>query len=112
MPASPTSPNPTAAPIPSPTPILDAVIDSVVVGQQNQLYASGYGNELQLAQWDGARWIALDPGFQLASNALAVDSAGRLNVEVLTNFQQGMSNAIMKWDGASWEDITGNFNIR
>ncbi|HSL46543.1 MAG TPA: hypothetical protein VK897_24125 [Anaerolineales bacterium] len=106
---------PTATPIllpPSPTPIFDGVIDNVAIGQQGQVFASGYGNDLQqLAQWDGAKWIALDTGFQPASNSLAVDSAGHLYVEVLTNSQEGMSNAIMRWDGAQWEDITGNFSI-
>jgi hypothetical protein len=111
-PASASSPTPMATPTPSPTPIFDVVIDNVAIGQQGQVFASGYGNDLQqLAQWDGAKWIALDTGFQPASNSLAVDSAGRLYVEVLTNSQEGMSNAIMRWDGAQWEDITGNFSI-
>jgi hypothetical protein len=84
----------------------------VAISQQGQLYASGYGNGLQqLAQWDGSKWIALDTGFQPASNALAVDNAGHLYVVVLTDSQQGLSNAIMMWDGAKWEDITGNFSI-
>lgn len=116
-----TKPVSTSVPVPSITPtlvlptltsIFDAVIDNLAIGQQGQLYASGYGNGLQqLAQWDGAKWIALDTGFQPASNSLAVDSAGRLYVEVLTNSQEGMSNAILRWDGAQWEDITGNFSI-
>lgn len=49
-------------------------------------------------------------GFQPASNALAVDRAGHLYVEVLTDSQQGLSNAFMRWDSARWEDITGNFS--
>jgi hypothetical protein len=98
--------------LPTLTSIFDAVIDNLAIGQQGQLYASGYGNGLQqLAQWDGSKWIALDTGFQPASNALAVDSAGHLYVEVLTDSQQGLSNAIMRWDGAKWEDIMGNFSI-
>lgn len=114
-PVSTSVPAPTTTPtlvLPTLTSIFDAVIDNLAIGQQGQVYASGYGNGLQqLAQWDGSKWIALDTGFQPASNALAVDSAGHLYVEVLTDSQQGLSNAIMKWDGAKWEDIMGNFRI-
>ncbi|HLO13980.1 MAG TPA: hypothetical protein VK206_04065, partial [Anaerolineales bacterium] len=110
-PAFTSSPTPTATPDPFPTPILDVVIDNVAIGQQGQVYASGFGNGLQhIAQWDGAKWIALDTSFQPASNSLAVDSAGYLYVEILTDSEQGMTNAIMRWDGASWEDITGNLS--
>ncbi len=115
-PVSAFSPTSTVMLTPSTIPVFDVVIDNLAIGQQGQLFASGYGNELQqipqqqLAQWDGAKWIALDPGFQPAGNVLAVDRAGRLYVEVLTNSQQGMSNAIMRWDGVKWEDITGNFS--
>ena len=111
-PAAASSPTRMIMPTPSSTPIFDVGIDNVAIGQQGQVFASGYGNDLQqLAQWDGAKWIALDTGFQLASNSLAVDSTGHLYVEVLTNSQKGMSNAIMRWDGAQWEDITGNFSM-
>lgn len=113
-PVSTSVPAPTTTPtlvLPTLTSIFDAVIDNLAIGGQGQLYASGYGNGLQqLAQWDGSKWIALDTGFQPASNALAVDRAGHLYVEVLTDSQQGLSNAIMRWDGAKWEDITGNFS--
>jgi hypothetical protein len=114
--ASTSSPTSTVIPTPAPNPIFDAVINNLAISQQGQLYGSGYGNALQqipqqqLAQWDGAKWIALDTGFQSASDALAVDTVGNLYVEVLTNSQQGLSNAIMRWDGAQWEDITNNFS--
>jgi trimeric autotransporter adhesin len=108
----------TAAPtlwLPSPTPIFDLVIDNIAVGHPGQLYASGFGsvgNDLrQFAQWDGTKWIALGAGFQTAGNVLAVDSAGHLYTEALTNSEQGMATAIMRWDGDKWEDITGNFSI-
>jgi hypothetical protein len=102
--------------LPSPIPIFDVVIDNLAIGQQGQIYASGYGNGIQqlpqqqLAQWDGEKWIALDTFFQPENVALVLDSAGHLFVEVLTDSQQDMSNAIMRWDGDSWEDITGNLS--
>jgi hypothetical protein len=104
-------PTPTATPTPSPIPIFDVVIDNVAIGQQGQLFASGFGNDhQQYGQWDGAKWVVLDPGFQPARNLLAVDRAGHLFVEVLKDSEQGMTTAIMRWDGANWEDITGNFS--
>jgi len=112
--ASPSFPIPSTTPtllLPSPTPIFDVVIDNVVIGQQGQLYASGYGNDLErIAQWNGRRWIALSNDLQITGTSLAVDSAGHLYVEVLTNSQQDMSNAIMRWDGDSWKDITSNLS--
>jgi len=117
---SPSFPVPSTTPallLPSPTPIFDVVIDNVAISQQGQIYASGYGNGLQqlpqqqLAQWDGEKWIALETGFQQENDdALVLDSSGHLYVEVLTNSQQDMSNAIMRWDGDSWEDITSNLS--
>ena len=116
--ATPASPTPIATPtllLPTPIPIFDVDIDNLVIGPQGQLYASGYGNgvqqlpQQQLARWDGEKWIALDTGFQPASHSRAVDRAGHLYVEVLTDSQQGLSNAILRWDGARWEDITGDF---
>jgi hypothetical protein len=85
-----------------PTSIFDAVIDKLVIGPQGQLYASGYGNGLQqlpqpqIAQWDGAKWIALDTGFQPEMDALVVDHAGQFYPEFFTDSQQGLSNAIMR----------------
>ena len=117
--ATPASPTPIAPPtllLPTPIPIFDVDIDNLAIGQQGQLFASGYGNgvqqlpQQQLARWDGEKWIALDTGFQPASHSLAVDRAGHLYVEVLTDSQPGLSNAILRWDGARWEDITGNFD--
>ena len=96
--------------LPTPTPIFDVLIDNVAISPQGKLYASGYGNDLQhLAQWDGAKWIALSNGLRLSGISLAVDSAGHLYTEFFTDSQPGMSNAIMRWDGNKWEDITGNF---
>lgn len=119
--AKPTStsvPVPTITPtvlLPSPTPIFDVVIDNVAISEQGQIYASGFGTMgddiRHFAQWDGAKWIALGNGFQTASNSLTVDSAGHLYAEILTDSERGMSNAIMRWDGARWEDVTSNFGI-
>ncbi|HLO29298.1 MAG TPA: hypothetical protein VK249_09195, partial [Anaerolineales bacterium] len=101
--------------LPNPIPIFDVVIDNLAIGPQGQLYASGYGNggqqlpQAQLAQWDGEKWIALDTGFQPEMDALVVDNVGQFYAEFFTDSQQGLSNAIMRWDGARWEDITANF---
>ena len=101
--------------LPTPIPILDVVIDNLAIGPQGQLYAGGYGNggqqlpQAQLAQWDGEKWIALDSGFQPETDALVVDNVGQFYAEFFTDSQQGLSNAIMRWDGARWEDISGNF---
>lgn len=109
-------PTPTTRPTllpPSPTPIFEVVINNVEIGRQGQLYASGfgaYGDDLRhFAQWDGAKWVALGNGFKTAGNSLAVDSAGHLYTEILTDSEQCM--AIMKWDGARWENMTANFSI-
>ncbi len=70
------------------------------------------GDDLRhFAQWDGARWIALGAGFRTGGNSMVVDAAGGLCTEVLTDSSQGSSTAIMRWDGAKWEDITGDFSI-
>jgi hypothetical protein len=117
-PAANSSPTPIATPtllLPTPIPIFDVVINNLAIGAQGQLYASGYGNgvqqlpQQQLAQWDDSKWIALDTGFQPTGNTLTIDRAGHLYVEVFTDSQQELSNAIMRWDGVKWEDITGNF---
>jgi len=117
-PVSTSFPGPTATPtplLPPPTPIFEILIDNAAIGSQGQLYATGfgaYGNDLRnFAQWDDTNWIALGSGFQTASNSLAVDSADHLYAEILTDSQQSMSNAIMRWNDAKWEDITGNFSI-
>jgi trimeric autotransporter adhesin len=117
-PVSTSLPVPTATPtqlLPPPTPIFEILVDNVAIGPQGQLYATGfgaYGNDLRnFAQWDDTNWIALGGGFQTAGNSLAVDSAGRFYVEIFTDSQQGMSNAIMRWKSVKWEAITGNFNI-
>jgi len=115
-PASTSGPAPTLTPAPLPPSIFDVVIENLAFGQQGQLYASGYRNgfqqlpQPQFAQWDGEKWIALDTGFQPENHALVVDSVGHLYVEVLTDSQQGLSNAIMRWDGARWENVTGNLS--
>ena len=101
--------------LPSPTPIFEILIDNVATGPQGQLYATGFGaygsNVRNVAQWEDTDWIALGSGFQTAGSALAVDRAGHLYTEILTDSQQSLSNAIMRWEGAKWEDITGNFSI-
>ena len=119
---TPTEPAATSSPTTIPalvtvssTPVFEIVIDNLAIGQEGQVYASGfgaYGNDLRyFAQWNGTEWIVLGTGFSTAGNSLAVDSLGRLYAEILTDSQQGMSNAIIRWDGAKWEDITGNFSI-
>jgi hypothetical protein len=118
-PAANSSPTPIATPttlLPTPIPILDVGIDNLAIGQQGQLYASGYGGDLQqlpqqqFAQWDGEKWTVLDTGFRPEINALTVDHTGQFYAQFFTDSQQGLSNAIMRWDGAKWEDITGNFS--
>jgi len=100
--------------LPSPTPIFGVEIDNVVISQQGQLYASGFGalgdDIRHFAKWEGARWIALGNGYSTAGNALVADSAGHLYTEILTDSKQGMATAIMRWDDDKWVDITGNFN--
>ena len=109
-------PTGTSAPIlPSPTPMFDGIIDNVVIDQQGQLYASGPGaigvDVRHVARWDGEKWIALENGFQAVGAGLVVDSADRLYTDVLKESEQGMATAIMRWDGAGWEDLTGNFSM-
>jgi trimeric autotransporter adhesin len=90
-------------------------MDNVAIGPQGQLYATGfgaYGNDLRnFAQWDDTNWIALGSGFQTASNALALDSPGHLYAQIPKDSEQGLTTAMIRWDGARWEDITGNFSI-
>jgi hypothetical protein len=114
-PLAPNSPSPTLMATDTPIPILDVAIDQLAIGPQGQIYAGGYGNgaqqlpQSQIAQWDGETWVALDAGFQPQMEALVVDHAGQLYAEFFTDSQQGLTNAIMRWDGARWEDISGNF---
>ena len=123
--ASPATSQPTSTPfplptgtatelLPPPTPIFENLIDNVATGPQGQLYATGFGadgsNVRNVAQWVDTGWIALGGGFQTAGNALTVDRAGHLYTEILTDSQQSLSNAVMRWNGAEWEDITGNFS--
>jgi hypothetical protein len=101
--------------LPSPTPIFDVVIDNVAISQQGQIFASGFGTMgddiRHFAQWDGTKWIALGNGYLTAGDTLVTDDAGYLYTEIMADSQQSLSNAIMRWDGAKWEDITGNFGV-
>jgi len=115
--AFPSFPIPSKTPtlsLPSPTPIFDMVIDNVAVSQLGQIYASGFGTTgddiRYFAQWDGTKWIVLGNGYSTAGNTLVTDGAGYLYTEILKDSGQGMATAIMRWDGAKWDDITGNFN--
>jgi len=95
--------------------MFEGIIDNVAVDQQGQLYASGYGaswdGSRHFAQWDGAKWIALGTGVASAGgNALVVDSANQLYTAILTDPDQGYATAMVRWDGAGWEDITGKFS--
>jgi hypothetical protein len=91
------------------------MIDSVVINRQGTLYAGGYGaswdGSKYFAQWDGAKWIALGTGVASAGgNPLVVDSANGLYTTIITDPDQGYATAMVRWDGAGWEDITGNFS--
>jgi hypothetical protein len=117
-PASTSGPAPTITPalfLPSPISIFDVVVDNVAISQQGQIYASGFGTMgvdiRHFAQWDGTKWIALGNGYSTAGDTLVTDGAGHLYTEIMTDSQQSLSNAIMRWDGAKWEDITGNFSV-
>ena len=114
--ASVVPPKATSTPIlPSPTPIFEGLIDSVVIDRQGTLYAGGYGassdGSKYFAQWDGAKWIALGDGVASAGgNPLVVDSTNGLYTTIITDPDQGYATAMVRWDGAGWEDITGNFS--
>lgn len=102
--------------LPSPTPMFEGIIDSVAIDQQGTLYAGGYGaswdGSKHFAQWDGAKWIALGNGVASAGgNVLVTDSENGLYTTIITDPDQGYATAIVRWDGAGWEDITGNFSI-
>jgi predicted heme/steroid binding protein len=101
--------------LPSPTPMFEGMIDNVVIDRQGQVYASGYGpswdGSKHFALWDGAKWIALGTGVEAAGgNALVTDSANQLYTAIITAPEQGFATAIVRWDGAGWEEITGNFS--
>ena len=100
--------------LPSPTPMFEGIIDNVAIDQQGQVYASGFGaswdGSRHFAQWDGATWTALGTGVEATGSALVVDSASQLYTDILTDPNQGNTTAIVRWDGAGWEDITGNFS--
>lgn len=101
--------------LPIPVLILDVTINQLAIGPQGQIYAGGYGNDVQqlpqpqIARWDGEKWLPLDSGFQPQVDPLVVDQAGRLCAGFFTGSTQGLSNVIMRWDGARWEDVSGNF---
>lgn len=100
--------------LPSPTPILDVIIDNVAIDQQGHLYASGFGKQDDLrhfARWDGGKWIELGNGFKTAGNSLVVDSAGYLYTEIISETKQNMTTAILRWNGIRWEELTGNLGI-
>ena len=101
-------------PSPAATPVFDVLIDDVATGPRGQLYANGFGaygdDTRHFTQWDGAEWVALGNGFPSAGSSLVVDGVGYLYTDILTDSEQGMATAIMRWDGSAWEDITGNFS--
>ena len=117
-----TPPAPTTIPIatttptrvhPSPTPLFTGIIDNVAIDPQDQLYASGFGDQDSLrhfVRWDGTNWAELGNGFRTAGNTLVADGAGYLYTEILVDSEHGTATAMMRWDGSQWEDITGNFN--
>jgi hypothetical protein len=86
----------------------------VAIDPQGTLYAGGYGaswdGSRHLAQWDGAKWIALETGFEPAGSSLVTDSASQLYTTGLTDFEHGLATAMMRRDGTKWEDITDNFS--
>ena len=100
--------------LPSPTPMFEGIIDNVTVNSQGTLYAGDYGassdGARHFAQWDGEKWIALGNGVASAGgNALLVESSNGLYTTMITDPDQGYATAMVRWDGAGWEDITGNF---
>ena len=44
-------------------------------------------------------------------DTLVTDGACHLYTEIMTDSQKSLSNAIMRWDGTRWEDITDNFSV-
>ena len=96
--------------------MFEGIIDNVAIDQQGQVYAGGYGaswdGSRHFAQWDGAKWLALGTGVASAGgNALVADSANQLYTAILTDPDQGSVTAMVRWGGAGWEDITGNFSM-
>jgi trimeric autotransporter adhesin len=101
--------------LPTPTPMFEGIIDSVAIDQQGTVYAGGYGaswdGSKHFAKWDGEKWIALGSGVASAgSNPLVADSANGLYTTIITDPDHGYTTAMVRWDGAGWEDITGNFS--
>jgi len=95
--------------------MFEGIIDSVAIDQQGTLYAGGYGASWEgskhFAQWDGAKWIALGTGVASAGgNPLVADRANQLYTTIITDPDQGYTTAMVRWDDAGWEDITGNFS--
>lgn len=110
-------PTPTAMPTwlpPTPIPMFEGLIDALAIDPQGTLFAGGYGppsdGSRRLARWDGTEWIAMETGFEPDGSPLAIDSAGQLYSSGLTAIEHGMATVMVKWDGAQWEDITGNFS--
>jgi hypothetical protein len=93
--------------------VFESIIDNVAIDRQSTVYAGGYGassdGSRHFAQWDGEKWIALGTGVASAGgNAHVADSANQLYTAILTDPDQ--ATAMVRWDGAGWEDITGNFS--
>lgn len=109
---------PVAEPYPTPsTAMFETAIENVAIGQQDQLYASGFskeGNDLRwdFARWDGTEWMNLGSGngFDISYDSLVTDEAGHLYGVTTTTSKEHMK-AIIRWDGAKVEDITGNFGV-
>lgn len=114
--ASVVSPTATSAPVlPSPAPLFEGIIDNVAVDPQGTLYAGGYGaswdGSRHFARWDGTKWIALGTGVEsVGGSALVADRANQLYTTMITDPDQGYATAIVRWDGAGWEDIAGNLS--
>jgi trimeric autotransporter adhesin len=101
--------------LPSSSPMFEGIVDSLAIDSQGTVYAGGYGaswdGSKHFAQWDGEKWIALGAGVASAGgNALVADSANGLYTSIITDPDQGYATAMVRWDGAKWEDITGNFS--
>ena len=95
--------------------MFEGIIDNMAVDRQGTLYAGGYGassdGSRHFAQWDGQKWIELGTGVESrGGSTLVTDSANQLYTTMIMDSDQGYATGIVRWHGAGWADITGNFS--